>query len=140
TKTIDDGWEYEYDGRGNVKKDANGNDIKRKKTIQVRCEVMVADQTKSIFINARLNYIHSRTNRIVRSIPISLEQPFFYQYVTFRGDKRAIDSQVFSKLPRNERPAPFPSVADLVYMSQERMTNLVSSTLKDNDRLIRNSD
>jgi len=140
TKTIDDGWEYEYDRNGNVKKDANGNDIKRKKTLQVRCDVTEATQTKSIFLNARLNYIHARTNRIVRQIPISAEQAFFYQYATFRGDKRAIDEQVLSRLPRNERPAPYPSTDDLIYMSQEKMAGIVSTALKDNDRLIRNSD
>ena len=140
TKTIDNGWEYEYDRRGNVKKDANGNDIKRKKTQQIRCEVSETTQTKSIFINARLNYIYTKTNRVMKSIPVSMEQPFFYQYVTFRGDKRAIDNQVFSRLPQNERPLPFPTVMDLVQMSRERMAERVSTILRDNEWIIRNSD
>ena len=140
TKTIDEGWEYEYDRNGTVKKDANGNDIKRKKTQQIKCEVQEATQTKSIFINFRLNYIHTKTNKIVKFIPLSLEQAFFYQYVTFRGDKRAINSQVLSKLPKGERPAPYPSTEDLIYMSQEKMAGVVSAALKDNDKFIRNSD
>jgi len=140
TKTIDDGWEYEYDRNGNVKKDNNGNDIKRAKTQQIKCEVLESTQTKSIFINARLNYIHTKTNRIVRSIPISAEEAFFYKYVTFSGDKRAIDNQVFSKLSKNEKPAPYPSTEDLIYASQEKITGIVSAALKENDKLIRNSD
>lgn len=140
TKTIDDGWEYERDRSGNVKKDANGKDAMRKKTQQVRCEVMVTTQTKSAFVNARMNYIYTKSNRIIKSIPISSEQAFVYQYATFRGDKRAIDSQILSKLPKAERPALFPSTTDLIYMSQEKIEKMVSSALSDNDRLIRNSD
>jgi len=140
SKTVDDGWEYETDRRGNRRKDANGNDIKRAKSKQIRCDVIETTQTKSIFLNARLNYIHSKTNRRVRSIPLSLEQQFFHQYVTFRGDKNAIDYQVISKFTRNERPAPFPSVTELVHMSREKMAEMVFVALRDNDRLIRNSD
>ena len=140
SKTIDDGWEYETDRNGNRKKDTSGNDIRRKKTKQIRCEVLETTQTKSIFLNARLNYIYSKTNRAVRSIPLSLEQAFLYQYVSFRGDKNAIDYQALSKFAKNERPAPFPSVTDLVLISRERMFEMVLTALKDNDRLIRNSD
>jgi hypothetical protein len=140
TRTIDDGWEYETDRRGNVRNDADGNPIRRRKTTQIRCDVIVTTQTSSIFINARLNYIHSRTNRVLRSIPITLEQPFFHEFVTFRGDRRAVDSQVLSRLPRSERPMPFPSVPDMIQMSRERMAERVAMELRNNDRLIRNSD
>ncbi len=140
TKTIDDGWEYEYDRRGNVKKDAQGNDIKHKKTKTIRCEVLEYTQTKSITIDAKLNYIHSGTNRIIRSIPIGLEQPFCYEYVVFRGDRAAVDRQVYAKLTKNERPSPFPSLTDMVYMAQDRFADIVNTALRDNDRLIRNSD
>jgi len=140
TKTIEGDWVNEYDRRGNVKTDANGNPIRRRQTQQIRCDVMVTTQTSSIFINARLNYIHGRTNRVVRSIPISLEQPFFHQFVSFRGDRRAVDNQVLSRLPRSERAMPFPSPMDLVQMSRERMAEMVVTALRNNDRIIRNSD
>ena len=140
SKTVDDGWEYEKDRNGNIKKDANGNAIQRKKSKQVRCDVVEATQTKSIFLNAHLNYNYAKTNRRVRSIPVSFEQAFVHQYVTYRGDKSAIDQSVLARLAKNDRAVPFPSVIDLVMMSQERVAEMILAALKDNDRLIRNSD
>ena len=140
SKTIDDGWDYEYDRRGNIKKDANGNPIKIKKTKQIKCDVLLTTQTKSLFLNARLNYIHTQTNRVAKSIPLSIEQPFFNEYVTYRGDKNAVDYQVLAKLPKNEKPLPFPTETDLINMSREQMAEMVLAALKDNDKLIRNSD
>ena len=138
TKTIDDGWEYEYDRRGNVKKDTQGNDIKRNKTKTIRCEVIVSTQTKSMFLDAKMNYIYSQTNRIIRSIPIGIEQPFFHEYVTFRGDKTAIDRQILLKLPKSERPALFPTTTDMIFMAQNRFADLVYAALRDNNHIIKN--
>ena len=138
TKTIDDGWEYEYDRRGNVKKDDKGNDIKRKKTKTVRCEVIQYTQTKAITLESNLNYIYAQTNRAIRSIPISVEEAFFYEYVIYKGDKSAVDRQILAKLPKNERPAPFPSTIDMLFMTQDRFSNLVYTALKNNNNIIRN--
>jgi hypothetical protein len=93
-----------------------------------------------MFLNSRLNYFHAKTNRIVKVIPISIEQPYFYQFVTFRGDRNAVDSQVLAKLPINNKPLPFPTLADLIHLSEEQLAAMVFDALKDNDRIIRNSD
>ena len=138
TKTVDDGWEYEYDRRGNIRKDDKGNNIRRKKTKTIRCEVIQYTQTKAITLESNLNYINTQTNRSVRSVPIAVEQGFFHEYVIYKGDKSAVDRQILVKLPKNERPAPFPSTIDMLFMSQDRYSNLVYTALRDNNRIIKN--
>ncbi len=137
TQTIDDGWEYELDARGNVKKDANGNDIKRKKTKTIKYEVKETTQTKSVFIDATLDYIYVRNNRIVRSIPIGVEQPFVYTYVTNRGDSRAYQGQ---DQRHNDRPVPFPSDIDMIFAARDNILAVVYQALRDNERIVRSND
>ena len=138
--TIDDGWEYETDRRGNTVKDANGNPVRQKKVRQLMCEVLETTLTKSIFINVRLNYTHAKTNQLLKSIPMTIEETFLYHYVTFKGDRNAVDNKVLSKLPKNDRPVSFPSATDLIQMSREKMAERVLVMLRNNNKIIRNSD
>ncbi len=132
-------WEYEYDEDGKVKKDEKGNDIKHKRTEHVECDVIITEQTKSVFINARLNYVYGKTNTVVNSFPISWEQPFYYEYVNIRGDRRALTNNVLAKLPQNVRPTPFPSELDMIVMAREGVAKMVAGILNENNALIRDS-
>ncbi len=133
TRTIDDGWEYEYDRRGNVMKDANGNDIKRKKIRTVKCELIETTQTKSIVLESSLDYIDAKSNRVLKRIPVVLEKPFVYHYVTYKGDRAALEGNVSPDIFRNNRPVPFPSNIEMILMSEERLFQMVSAALMDNN-------
>ena len=69
-KKVRDGWEYELDDEGNVKKDTLGNDIKIPKYNTITCKVVEKLQSKSAAIIGSINYIDNRTNELIRTDPI----------------------------------------------------------------------
>ena len=53
-KTIEDGYEYELDSDGNVKKDSLGNDIKTPKKIEIVANIFVTNMEKPVMFNIPL--------------------------------------------------------------------------------------
>ncbi len=119
SKEIQDGYEYEYDSNGNVKKDTSGNDIKTKKYITVRAHVDEIFREKRAIVQGQIQYLNKHTNEVVNKRPVSVESIFEDYAVSFDGDRRALNDQTISRIKR--RPDPFPSDFDMTLLAAEQV-------------------
>ncbi|MGM5471080.1 hypothetical protein ACS386_12445 [Flavobacteriaceae bacterium LMO-SS05] len=116
-KEVVDGWQYQLDRNGNVKKDSLGNDIKVDKIVKVRARYFESQQTKSSQILGDVVYVDLLSNQVINSFPIDSGFVFENVYATYRGDERALLNED-RNLIRNRR-VPFPSSEQMVYDTGE---------------------
>ncbi len=135
SKRIQDGWEYELDGRGNVKKDSLGNDIKRKKYKTIQCEVIETLQFKSALIAGTVEYVDAATQRKIKELPVSAENFFEHAVYSANGDLKALKRETRRKI--GGRPAPFPTDEDLIYGTNQTLRQAIIDILRRNSRSIK---
>lgn len=111
-KEIIDGKEYVLDAFGNVKKDKNGNDIKKDKKIKVVCKVRQFYQSKTCNVKVRAIVVNLNNYKPVLNIPISSLFIFDHYFATKKGDKRALDNHLNHMLSKHE--IPFPSNEQMI--------------------------
>jgi hypothetical protein len=131
--TIEDGWEYVLDDRGNVKKDSLGNDIKRPKEIEVVANVLESIQTKAATLTAALQVIDRRNNARVEREELTAEAFFENYAATFSGDDRALDAEARKKI--GNRPVPFPTNEQLLLDAAFDLRRIFSIQLRNNRRI-----
>lgn len=127
SKRIEDGWDYVYDERGNVAKDSLGNDIREKRFIRVRADVIRTHQEKGGFVSAQMRITDLKDGRILVSRPINSEARFYHMGQTFSGDRRALRS-------RDRRfigLQPFPSDEELIIEAAQGLKPLFIKELKE---------
>lgn len=105
-KEIVDGKTYVLDERGNVKKDANGNDIKVDKLVKIQSVVHQHTQEKSCLVKARATFKNYANGQVISAIPFQSDYLFSYQYATYSGDKRALTQVYLDMILRKEVPFP----------------------------------
>lgn len=129
-REIEDGWEYVYDARGNVKKDTAGNDIKHKRFVMVRADVVEVCQTKAARIDGQIDIFDAsgRTRLDVQNI--GAEVRFEHFASTFFGDQRALSDVSRSRI--GGTPAPFPTDANLLAQVADRLKPEVRGELQRN--------
>ena len=91
TKKVKDGWKYEFDSRGNVKKDSLGNDIKHIKYKTISCELTKKIQRKISNIEVKIEYQDNKTRRIIATSALSAKYEFYYTSAYANGDLNALD-------------------------------------------------
>lgn len=106
-KTVEDGFQYVLDQRGNVMKDTNGNDIKVPVYKEVWAEVYDTRQFKAARLEGWMEIYDLRSRRVLKRIPLAAETQFRAESVWFKGDKRALTPETLKTL-RNQ-PVPFPT-------------------------------
>ncbi len=116
-KQIVDGWKYQYDENGNVKKDSLGNDIKVDNVINVRARYFEFNQFKSTKVIANILYVDLKQNQTLDAFTIDSEFVFQNRFATMRGDERALERQDMELL-RNQRMH-FPTNEAMVYHTGE---------------------
>ena len=126
-KKIQDGWEYELDENGNVKKDSLGNDIKIDKFITVRCNFYEHIQQKEVQITGNVSYFDLETKQQLNSYPLTSGFVFEHIFGDFRGDKRALDNKLLQLASRQR--IPFPSNEQMVFDSGEDLKNRIKSII-----------
>lgn len=109
---VNDGWEYVYDGNGNVMKDSLGNDIKRDKIITVQAEVRMIQQAKAGRVDGKVIIKNVKKNSLVGETPLFGEAKFENVFAKFRGDQRAIEQKYHKALQNKE--VPFPTDTEFV--------------------------
>jgi hypothetical protein len=117
-RQLQDGFVYEYDARGNVRKDSLGNDIKRPNYIVVRAEVLEIHQTKAARVGATLD-IADPSRRRLDGCDMGTEVVFENYACTFRGDQRALSEQTKARI--GNRPLPFPTDEEMILDAAERL-------------------
>jgi len=132
---IQDGWEYEFDRKGNVKKDTSGNDIKRPKFVTIYAKITELHQQKEVHIDASIDYFDLKTNTVIHSKPINADQFYNYIYAVASGDLRAIDPETrkIVGLP----PQPFPTDLSMIYSAGEIIKRLAIEVLYDDKNVIK---
>jgi len=116
-QTIVDGWEYELDRAGNVKKDSLGNDIKVDKFVNVKARFKEIVQTKSAQVIADVVYSDLKQNLTIDTFTIDSGYIFENVFGTYKGDKRALTRDDRTLL--NQRQVHFPSDEQMVFDTGE---------------------
>lgn len=116
TKSIEDGWEYVTDARGNVVKDSIGNDIKRPRTVNVSAIVRNEILTKKAVFSGYVEAIDLSTGNTIYSRAIYTEDVFTHAARNFYGDARALDHQLTARID----PIPAPRHTDMLLHVMEK--------------------
>lgn len=128
SKEIQDGFTYELDEKGNVKKDTLGNDIKKPKFKTITAEVIEIHRFKSAIVHGEILYIDAKDNRIIDRSAISVESVFDDFANSFRGDKRALKDKSRSRLKSN--PLPFPSDFDIIMQAAGDLKGIMKNEIR----------
>ena len=128
-KLVKDGFTYELDRRGNVKKDSLGNDIKKDKFVKVVCQYNETRQFKTATVAAIVQFEDLQTMQMLDRFPLESTYLFEHFYATFNGDRRALEDRLLGFV--NNRRVPFPTNEQMVFDSGEdlklRLKNIIAS-------------
>jgi len=116
-KKIKDGWKYDLDRAGNVKKDSLGNDIKIDKIINVKARFFEVTQTKSTQIVADIVYTDLKQNQIIDTFTIDSGYIFENIFGTYDGDERALNNNDRTLI--RQRQIGFPSDEQMIFDTGE---------------------
>ena len=130
-KQIKDGLKTLIDSRGNIVKDSLGKPIQvdNLKTIQIR--IYEFYQFKACHIAANVNFIDLKSNRLLESFPLATESVFENTYATYKGDRRATESEYYTYFDR--RALPFPNNEQMVYNTAEDLKAKFKTIIKRNN-------
>ncbi|WP_420322787.1 hypothetical protein [Flagellimonas sp.] len=129
-KLVKDGFEYVLDDNGNVAKDSLGNDIKVDKFKKVTCNFYQFTQFKAAQIGAKVSFTDLESGQELNSYPLSSEFVFEHIYANYRGDKRALDTDLITLL--DVRAVPFPTNEQMVYDAGEDLKLRLKSIITQN--------
>ncbi len=106
TKETQTGWNYKYDDKGNVMKDAEGNDIKTPKMEKISAVVSLFQQVKSTTLNGKLSLKNLKTNKIIGTTPVNSEAKLENIYATYEGNPKAVEQKYYDALKNKKKPFP----------------------------------
>jgi hypothetical protein len=135
TKLVQDGMRYVLDERGNVRKDADGNDMREPNMVNVTANVTMVDQTKVGTLTGAVVYKHAN-GQIFRSFPFREDLVFKNQFATFQGNRNALSDESLKRI--GGRFIPFPSNLQLVMDASEIIKNKSLNLIKANTNLVLN--
>ena len=133
-KDIRDGFEYELDNKGNVKKDSLGNDIKKPKYKTISCEITKSLQQKSVHVVGLIEMNSLEPKKTLKKEEIGADGFFEHVYGKANGDMNALTAESI-KLVEN-LPLPFPHDLDMIYRAGESLKNSIRNVVFLNRRFI----
>ncbi|MGE5943742.1 MAG: hypothetical protein ACM31G_05315 [Flavobacteriales bacterium] len=116
-KQIVDGKKNLVDNKGNVVKDSLGKAIQVDNLKTLRCEYYEFRQFKSVQVTGNVEYVNLNTKQLEDAFPVTSEFIFEHVYATYRGDKRALDTDLLPFLDR--KSVPFPTEEQMIYDTGE---------------------
>lgn len=129
-KVVTDGTKYLRDDNDTIVLDEDGQKIEIDNLITVRCTYFEFIQNKVVNVVGRVRYTNAGTNQVLESFPLVSEFTFDHRYATFRGDKRALDDELYRRT-RN-RPVDFPSNEQMIYDAGEDLKNKIKDIIRKN--------
>lgn len=129
-KQVKDGYEYLLDNDGNAVKDSLGNRIKVDRLKTVKCNFYQFTQFKSAQIGAKVSLTDLASGQEIQSYPLSSEFVFEHIYANYKGDKRALNTDLIPLL--DIRAVPFPSNEQMVYDAGEDLKARLKHILTQN--------
>lgn len=135
-KEVQDGFSYALDRNGNVMKDTAGNDIKIPKYKELTCTVVERQQTKSVTVEAQLEYMELHpTRRVMKLVPVSATSVFDHVSARALGDKEALTEEDLQLI--EQKAIAFPDDISMIYDCTESLRKAITDAMHDNRNLIR---
>lgn len=104
---VKDGFVYEYDSAGRIKKDRDGKEVKRYKYINVYATVHEIAQHKQGVLEGSFDVFNYNSTELYHSEPFRTDLIFDHIACTYFGDRRALSDAVMINV--GKRPIPFPT-------------------------------
>jgi hypothetical protein len=134
-KTIDDGFSYVLDSRGNVMKDSLGNDIKVKKYKDISCTIIETHKEKHCTIKGDIEIVSVNPNQLLKKIPVAASSHFDNISARAVGDLNAVNPE--TKRLLQIKPLPFPDDFSLINDCAETLRMAIHDALINNRSIIR---
>jgi hypothetical protein len=129
-KTVDNGYEYVLDSRGNVMKDTAGNDIKIKKYKEIQCTLIETHQVKDCHIRGEIEFSSVNPQSLMKRQPIGASTHFEHVSARAVGDVNALTPEA-RKLIEMKR-MPFPDDIRMVIDCTEALKKAINEAIQYN--------
>lgn len=128
--SVKDGFEYERDKDGKIKRDSLGKEIKKDKFTEVKAWVTELYRYKGAFVRGDILIKDNANSKSFNSVPVNVEAKFESYASKIRGDKRAISDNTKNRM--RSYPEPFPSNEQLLLMSINDLKKLLYDEIDHN--------
>jgi hypothetical protein len=132
--TVEDGFDYVKDARGNVLKDSLGNDVKVKKYKDLQCALIQTFQVKECVIEGDVEILALYPEKTIKKEPIGATSNFEHVSARAIGDVNAL-SAAQKKLLQSQIVL-FPTDLDMVLMCTENLKRAIRGFMETNKRYI----
>jgi len=132
--TVEDGFDYVKDARGNVMKDSLGNDVKVKKFTELQCALIQTFQVKECIIQGDVEMMSLYPEKTIKKEPIGATSNFDHVSAIAIGDVNALSANQKSML--QSQVVEFPTDLDMVIMCSENLKSAIRGFMDANRRYI----
>lgn len=129
-KTIEDGWQYVLDAKGNVQRDSLGNDIKIPKYSKITCQVKETRMNKTAQIFGDATIYDAQTKDYIKNKKCTGNSIFNYSYFQINGNRNALSNATLRQL--NNAPRNFPNTFDMVELSKTELIRCYQDFVSNN--------
>ena len=134
-KTVDNGFEYLLDAKGNVMKDTAGNDIKIKKYKEIQCTVVESHQLKDCTIKGEIEFSAANPQALLKKQPVAAGTHFEHVSARAIGDLNALSPE--KKQLVEIKPVPFPDDIRMIVDCTEALKKSIREAIYYNRSIIR---
>jgi len=134
-KTVDNGFEYVLDAKGNVMKDTAGNDIKVKKFKEIQCTVIESHQQKDCTLTGEIEFIATNPQSLLKKQPIAAGTHFEHVSARAIGDLNALSPE--KKKLLEIKPVPFPNDVQMIVDCTEALKKSINEAINYNRGVIK---
>jgi len=134
-KTVDNGFEYVLDAKGNVMKDTSGNDIKIKKYKEIQCTVIETRQQKDCNITGEIEFISVNPQSLLKKQPIAAGTHFEFVSARAIGDVNALSPETRKTI--EVKPVPFPEDIQMIIDCTEALKKSIHEAVNYNRSTLR---
>jgi len=133
-KSVEDGFTYALDKKGNVMRDTLGNDIKIKKYKTLQCALVESHQYKACQITGDIAVTQVNPEKVIKKDPIGAQSTFENVSSRALGDLQALSA---SQLERTKTtPVPFPNDIEMVIRCSEPLKTAIRGAIQTDKRYI----
>lgn len=133
-KSVEDGFTYALDKKGNVMRDTLGNDIKIKKYKTLQCALVESRQYKACQITGDIAVTQVNPEKVIKKDPIGAQSTFENVSSRALGDLQALSA---SQLERTKTtPVPFPNDIEMVIRCSEPLKTAIRGAIQTDKRYI----
>lgn len=132
--TIEDGFDYVKDARGNVVKDSLGNDVKVKRYKELQCALIQTFQLKECVMEGDIEMIALYPERTIKKEPVGAVSNFEHMSARAIGDHNAL-SEVQRKMLQSA-VVEFPSDIEMIIRCSESLKSAIRGFMESNRRYI----